>query len=69
MFRALGLSARERQIALRCAHGQSAKEIARELQISPWTVQDHLKAVYAKTGVNSRSELGALSGPSAARAA
>ena len=66
MWRALGLTARERQIALRSVHGQSAKEIARELQISPWTVQDHLKAVYAKTGVNSRSDLSALAGPSAA---
>ncbi len=66
VWRALGLTARERQIALRSAHGQSAKEIARELQISPWTVQDHLKAVYAKTGVNSRSGLSALAWPSAA---
>ena len=50
LLRALGLSARERQVARLSAHGQSAKEVARELQISPWTVQDHLKAIYAKTG-------------------
>jgi DNA-binding CsgD family transcriptional regulator len=29
------------------------------LGLSPWTVQDHVKAVYAKTGV-SRADLGAL---------
>jgi DNA-binding CsgD family transcriptional regulator len=60
VLRGLGLSARERQVALLSLQGQSAKEIARDLQISTWTVQDHLKAVYAKTGVNSRAGLGAL---------
>jgi DNA-binding CsgD family transcriptional regulator len=60
LLRALGLSARQRQVALLSAHGQSAKEIARDLHISPWTVQDHLKAVYAKTGVNCRGDLGAM---------
>jgi hypothetical protein len=29
------------------------------LGLSPWTVQDHVKAVYAKTGV-SRADLGSL---------
>jgi DNA-binding CsgD family transcriptional regulator len=60
LLRALGLSARERQVARRFADGQSAKEIARDLQISPWTTQDHLKAVYAKTGVNCRGDLSAM---------
>jgi DNA-binding CsgD family transcriptional regulator len=60
LLRALGLSLRQRQVARLSAHGQSAKEIARELHISPWTVQDHLKAIYAKTGVNCRGDLGAI---------
>jgi hypothetical protein len=42
------------------ASSNVCKEIARELQISPWTVQDHVKAVYAKTGVTCRGDLSAM---------
>jgi DNA-binding CsgD family transcriptional regulator len=59
-LRALGLSGREREVATLVHRGQSAKAIASSLMISPWTVQDHLKAIYDKTGVRSRSELAAL---------
>jgi len=64
VLRALGLSAREREVAALLAQGQPPKSIAAMLQLSPWTVQDHVKAVYAKTGV-SRAELGALGAPRA----
>jgi DNA-binding CsgD family transcriptional regulator len=60
VLRALGVSARERQVALLSLQGMSAKEIARDLQISQWTAKDHLKAVYAKTGVTCRADLTAL---------
>jgi DNA-binding CsgD family transcriptional regulator len=59
-LRLLGLSAREREVAARAAQGHSAKSIAAALVISPWTVQDHLKAIYAKAGVASREDLNAL---------
>ena len=64
VLRALGLSAREREVAALLAQGQPPKAIAAMLHLSPWTVQDHVKAVYAKTGV-SRAELGALGAPRA----
>ena len=54
---AYGLSERESQITRLCMQGLSTQQMARALVLSPHTVQDHLKSVFAKTGVNSRSEL------------
>ena len=59
VLRAMGLSAREREIASLLARGRPTKSIAAMLGLSPWTVQDHIKAVHAKTGV-SRADLGSL---------
>jgi DNA-binding CsgD family transcriptional regulator len=61
VLRARGLSAREREVAALLAQGRPTKSIAATLSLSPWTVQDHVKAVYAKSGV-SRADLGALGG-------
>jgi DNA-binding CsgD family transcriptional regulator len=57
LLTAYGLSSRERQVCLEVMAGHSTAGIAGRLSISPHTVQDHLKAVFAKVGVRSRGEL------------
>ncbi|WP_054023478.1 helix-turn-helix transcriptional regulator [Bacillus sp. FJAT-28004] len=54
---AYALSVREKEVIERIIKGFSTKEIAMSLHISAYTVQDHLKSIFAKTGVNSRREL------------
>jgi DNA-binding CsgD family transcriptional regulator len=51
------LSTREGEITLCVMRGLSTAEIAGELHISVYTVQDHLKAIFDRVGVRSRREL------------
>ena len=51
------LTGREREIAALAAQGLSSVEIAKRLQVSPRTVNNHLHAAYAKLGVRGRTEL------------
>ena len=58
------LTKREAEIATAYAEGDSYKEIARTLGISPTTVRSHLRTVYGKLGVTSKIALAqALAAP------
>jgi DNA-binding NarL/FixJ family response regulator len=50
------LTGKEMQVLRFAASGQSNKEIARKLYLSPRTVQTHLAAIFSKMGVASRTE-------------
>lgn len=55
--RAHGLTPREREILAKVAEGLDTEQIAREFVISRWTVQDHLKSVFRKSGTSTRHGL------------
>jgi DNA-binding CsgD family transcriptional regulator len=54
------LSEREERVAQYAAIGLTNKQIAEKLCISPFTVQNHLKSIFGKTGLDSRTKLANL---------
>lgn len=55
-IRSLGLTAREQEILQLLASGQSNKEMARVLNISPNTVKTHVARLYEKLSVQRRMQ-------------
>lgn len=51
------LTLRELSITERVAQGLTNKQIAKELKVSPETVKKHLKSIFEKSAVRSRSQL------------
>jgi DNA-binding CsgD family transcriptional regulator len=60
LLRLHALSARQREVAELLMSGPRTDEIAAHLHISSHTLHDHVKAIFAKLGVQGRAELMAL---------
>jgi DNA-binding NarL/FixJ family response regulator len=54
------LTAQELRVALAVARGATNREVAAELFLSPKTIEFHLRLVYRKLGVRSRTQLARL---------
>ncbi|MEM8755867.1 MAG: helix-turn-helix transcriptional regulator, partial [Pseudomonadota bacterium] len=59
------LTPRERQVARRLAEGESHKETARALGVSPSTIRNQTRSIYDKLGVENRASLAQAVPPAA----
>lgn len=57
--RALDLSAREREVLISLSGGSTNSDIAETLDISMFTVKNHLKRIFRKIGVSNRTQAAA----------
>ncbi len=57
MADAYGFTDTERRVTELVAQGLSTKQVAGRLHVSAFTVQDHLKSIFTKSGTGSRGEL------------
>lgn len=57
MVDAYGFTDSERRVTELVAQGLSTKQIAGRLHVSSYTVQDHLKSIFGKSGSGSRGDL------------
>ncbi|WP_328990520.1 helix-turn-helix transcriptional regulator [Kribbella sp. NBC_01245] len=57
MVAAYGFTDSERRVTELVAQGLSTKQIAGRLQVTSYTVQDHLKSIFTKSGSASRGDL------------
>jgi DNA-binding CsgD family transcriptional regulator len=55
--RATGLTVRETDVLVELSRGNPTRRIARDLGVSEYTVQQHLAAIFTKSGTGSRAEL------------
>lgn len=55
--RAYGLSRRESELLMALSRGSDTRQLAAELFVSENTIQDHLKAIFEKTGTRTRGVL------------
>jgi len=54
--RVRALSKREMAVLTHVVHGMSNRQIAETLMVSPWTVDTHIRHIYGKLSVNSRTQ-------------
>lgn len=60
LLKAYGLTTRELEVAQLMLRGATTAQAAQRLELSPHTVNDHLKSIYEKTGARTKGELSAM---------